>query len=63
MKRKEKFAYSRKILMLRTLKLSTGRTDSVDCAVQVPHSQCSLRENPEFLQKLKPKNNTLKGNV
>jgi hypothetical protein len=28
----------------------------------VPHSQCSLRENPKFLQNFGPKNNTLKGN-
>jgi hypothetical protein len=27
---------------------------------QVPHSQCSLRENPKFLQNLRSKNNTLK---
>jgi hypothetical protein len=26
----------------------------------VPHSQCSLRENPKFLQKFRYKNNTLK---
>jgi hypothetical protein len=26
----------------------------------VPHSQCSLRENPKFLQNFGPKNNTLK---
>jgi hypothetical protein len=31
--------------------------------VLVPHSQCSLRENPNFLQNFRPKNNTLKGNV
>jgi hypothetical protein len=24
-----------------------------------PHSQCSLRKNPKFLQNIKPKNNTL----
>jgi hypothetical protein len=29
----------------------------------VPHSQCSLRENPKFLQNFRPKSNTLKGNV
>jgi hypothetical protein len=25
----------------------------------VPHSQCSLRENPKVLQNFRPKNNTL----
>ena len=30
---------------------------------QVPHSQCSLREKPKFLQNFRPKNNTLKGNI
>jgi hypothetical protein len=29
--------------------------------VLVPHSQCSLRENPKFLQNFRTKNNTLKG--
>jgi hypothetical protein len=27
---------------------------------QVPHSQCSLRENPKFLLNFRSKNNTLK---
>jgi hypothetical protein len=26
----------------------------------VPHSQCSLRENPKFLQNFRSKNKTLK---
>ncbi len=26
----------------------------------VPHSQCSLKENPKFLQNFRSKNNTLK---
>jgi hypothetical protein len=30
--------------------------------LQVPHSQCSLRENPKFLQNFRSKNNTLKAN-
>jgi hypothetical protein len=29
-------------------------------AVLVPHSQCSLRENPKFLQNFRYKNNKLK---
>jgi hypothetical protein len=29
---------------------------------QVPHSQCSLRENPELLKNFKSKNSTLKEN-
>ena len=29
----------------------------------VPHSQCSLRENTKFLQKSRPKNNTLTESV
>jgi hypothetical protein len=28
----------------------------------VPHSQCSLRENPKFLQNFRSKNKTLKAN-
>jgi hypothetical protein len=28
----------------------------------VPHSQCSLRENPKFKKSLTTKNDTLKGN-
>jgi hypothetical protein len=32
----------------------------IECLV--PHSQCSLRENPEFLQKFRLKNNSLKEN-
>jgi hypothetical protein len=28
----------------------------------MPNSQCSLRENPKFLQNFRPKNNTLKNN-
>jgi hypothetical protein len=31
--------------------------------VQVPHSQCSLWENPKIWQNFRPLNNTLKGNV
>jgi hypothetical protein len=31
--------------------------------IQVPHSQCSPRENPKFLKNFRPKNNTLTGNV
>jgi hypothetical protein len=30
-------------------------------AVQEPHSQCSLAENPKFLKNFRPKTNTLKG--
>jgi hypothetical protein len=29
----------------------------------VPHSECSLKENPRFLQNFRPKNSTLRGNV
>jgi hypothetical protein len=29
----------------------------------VPHSQCSLRENPKFLQNFRSKNNTLKEKI
>jgi hypothetical protein len=29
----------------------------------VPHSQCSLRENPKFLQNFRFKNNTLRENI
>jgi hypothetical protein len=29
----------------------------------VPYSQCSLRENPNFLKNFRPKKNALKGNV
>ncbi len=31
-------------------------------ALLVPHSQCSLKENPKFLQNFRSKNNTLKEN-
>jgi hypothetical protein len=30
--------------------------------LQVPHAQCLLTENPNFLPNFRPKNNNLKGN-
>jgi hypothetical protein len=46
---------------LTKIKIFTIWNTTIRCLV--PHSQCSLRENPKFLQNFRPKNNKLKGNV
>jgi hypothetical protein len=45
------------------LKATPPGSAALDSGQQVPQSQCSLRENPKFLQNFRSKNNTLKKNI